>query len=180
MTREEGLKSKEDLERVSRLRRSRDVAGLAKFAQDESVFDLWRTKAIAALGKTGDERAIDPLVEIAENASTSRHRTIAVVALARLRHPGAVPHLLRYVGDPDEVVASWAADGLGHVGGLEVVPALAAVLDSDEWVVRRRAAKALGRIGGPDAALALTTAARRERRPVRKLVILRARRARAK
>jgi hypothetical protein len=61
--------------------------------------------------------------------------------------------LLRLVKDPDADTASWAAFGLGRVGGAEVVDALVAALADPRPRVRHDALNALGDVGGANKAL---------------------------
>jgi len=73
-------------------------------------------------------------------------RTTAVKALADLRSPASVPHLVMALADEEAEVRIAAAGALGEIGGDEVIdPLFLALKDEDPWVVCA-ALKSLGRL----------------------------------
>lgn len=100
------------------------------------------------LGRTGDERAVEGLIDtLTEDIEIMQ--AAAADALGWIGDVRAVPPLLVTLEiSPDESsVREVAAEALGRIGDPEVVPALVISLaDSNEWV-RRASAVALGDIG---------------------------------
>jgi HEAT repeat protein len=103
--------------------------------------------AAAALGVTGDRRALSPLAD-ALHHEDYHVRLSATEALGRLRDAGATESLLAVLRDPDYRVADAAATALPQ---LEQAPVegLVAALDDSARNVRQRAVRALGEIADP-------------------------------
>lgn len=131
-------------------------------AQDrtQSVDD--RSRVIMDLGKSGDRKASEPLLQILKNpAEPRRVRASAVMALARIGEP-RTEILSAY-----ETVYRSPKTGRnlryavllahGSIRAVESLPLLSEALSSGDDGVRFKAAQALGMIGGDDAANLLTT-----------------------
>ncbi|OGG49743.1 MAG: hypothetical protein A3F84_22855 [Candidatus Handelsmanbacteria bacterium RIFCSPLOWO2_12_FULL_64_10] len=115
-------------------------------ALDDRSVSVRRASA-AALGKLCDSRALGPLVRRMGDSHQSV-RFAAAGALAGIGPPavGALSGALR---GADPLVRALAAEALGKVGGLEVVPPLLTAAEDPDWGVRAAAARALGVAGTP-------------------------------
>ena len=108
-----------------------------------------RRAAISSLGKSGDPRAVGPLIGLMgdENRAIREAAAQALGSLGGL----AVPPLIASLGDADWHIRMGAAIALRIIGEPEGVEPLArATLDENRFV-RREAVKSLGRLGDPRA-----------------------------
>ena len=105
-----------------------------------------RRSAAAALGRLGDNRAVDPLIE-ALSDDDSDVRDAAVKALGRLGDKRAVDPLIKALSDKDWHVRRSTAEALGRLGDKRAVDPLIKALAGDGYDVRNAAAKALGQLG---------------------------------
>jgi len=174
----------------SRLNVERRISQL----RDEDWFV--RMATARALGKAGDERALEPLAALLadERAEVRREaagalaeigasravpaliralqhddpatRCEAAGALAEIGDAGAVDPLIVALGDEDRNVRGAAADALGAIADERAVTALIAALKDEDWYVRTRAVYALGKIKDKRAADALVAALGDEERHV--------------
>jgi HEAT repeat protein len=97
--------------------------------------------AAVALSSFG-AAAIAPLVTILPHVPT---RLLTVQALAQIRHPQAIPALLKMAVDDDSEVRAVAVEALGHFHhASEILPVLLAALRDDIAAVRRAAVVGLG------------------------------------
>ena len=105
-----------------------------------------RTMAVSALGKTGDERAVDPLCKaLAYDDSNVRRR--AATVLGELGDKRGVDPLIKALAHDDYLLRSDAAEALGRLGDKRAVkPLIAALSDERDWV-RWRTVDALVRLG---------------------------------
>jgi HEAT repeat protein len=143
----------EELLRLERLERDRNVPGLIQLLDSESKDT--RFGAICALGRLRDSRAIPYLIERVED-SDGLNRSCACQALGVLRAGEAEELLLNALHDPDEIVRMSAADALCRLGDPEAFPrvraALRESLDTDpDRDVRLAAAESLVVLGDKDA-----------------------------
>jgi HEAT repeat protein len=105
-----------------------------------------RHAAAAALGKTGDPRAVRPL-ETALNDEDSHVRVAAVEAISLIGHPQSATALLKLLDDANHQVRASAIEALGRMGDVHIVEHIAATLINDpSWDVRKLSVEALGRI----------------------------------
>ena len=104
-----------------------------------------REVAIRSLGKSGDPRAVAPLVMLLGDGDRgTREQTVrALGSLGKV----AVEPLLRALGDPDWHVRTGAAVALRIIGDERAIEPLIRALGDKNRFVRREAAKSLGRIG---------------------------------
>jgi HEAT repeat protein len=119
----------------------------------------------AALGSTGDNRAVPALIDVLRSAD-SRARVSAAAALGKLKDPRAVPALTAvlakesaamYQEPPDlgpGALRRTAAAALGSIGDARAFDALLTVVqdEKDERLIRGTAAISLGKLDTPKAA----------------------------
>jgi len=131
---------------VKKLRESRNVQGLifALHNKDPTV----QYDAAEALGETGDDRAVEPLLAALKNDETGGVRWKAAEALSKLGTP-AVAGLIGALLHEDDDVRWKAAIALGEIGDPQAIPPLINLLCDDDRFVRSRAAYALSMIGEP-------------------------------
>lgn len=104
-----------------------------------------REVAIRTLGRSGDPRAVQPLIALLGDGhrSTREHTVRALGALGVV----AVEPLIQALEDPDWHVRTGAAVALRIIGDERAIEPLIKVLGDGNRFVRREAAKSLGRIG---------------------------------
>lgn len=112
-----------------------------------------RKAAVYALGWYGDERAIEPLVNIlTENSEDPELRGNAAEALANMGATSAVVPLMAALRDASIEVRFWAAFALGEVGDLQTVPELKGLASEDTsvldgwWSVKKECLDSIRRI----------------------------------
>jgi HEAT repeat protein len=105
-----------------------------------------RQAAAAALGKTGDNRAIKPL-ETALEDHDNHVRVAAVEALSQIGSSQSSAALFRRLKDADHHVRAAAIEALGRLGDPRIVDPIAeSLLTDSSWDVRKLSVEALGRI----------------------------------
>jgi HEAT repeat protein len=103
------------------------------------------THAIATLGRMGDVRAADSLIEvITDKEAQERYRREAVAALAKLEDGRVVGLLTKILRDRNERIRDAAAVALGDTGDARAVEPLIEALDEHGSSVGRSAVVALG------------------------------------
>jgi len=105
-----------------------------------------RARAASALGKLGDKRAVEPLINALKDEDRSV-RSSASGALGRLGDPRAVEPLIAALKDQDKYVRRSAASALGRLGDKRAVEPLIAALKDKDAGVRRSVAWALAQLG---------------------------------
>ena len=115
------------------------VAPLIEALQDEKP--IVRQAAAAALGDTGDTRAVEGLIERLADPFEGVCQS-AAVSLGKLGAQEAVEPLIQTMGDENELVRKAAINGLGMIGDKRALPALkrAAAEDTESVAERARAA----------------------------------------
>jgi HEAT repeat protein len=131
---------------VKKLRESRNVQGLIYALQHKDPTVQY--DAAEALGETGDERAVEPLLAALKNDETGGVRWKAAEALSKLGTP-AVAGLISALQHDDDDVRWKAAIALGEIGDPQAIAPLINVLCDNDRFVRSRAAYALSMIGEP-------------------------------
>lgn len=101
------------------------------------------------LGQSGDQRAVEPLMERLYDEHPGV-RGAAANALGQLGDPRAVPFLQPLLVDAHPQIAVWAAFALTRLGS-DYFDRLVAALAADEVEVRRSAVLALRQLGDPRA-----------------------------
>jgi len=125
-----------------------------------------RSAAVRALGETGSRRAVEPLMGLLHDESSTM-RGQAATSLAKLGQV-ALPALIAALKDARPSVRVFAAHALGEIGSMEAVPALIEVVASDSSAARGEAVEALGRIGDPAAVDTILSALRSSSAAVRR------------
>jgi len=155
------------------------VEGPAKSAKDEEMAMLVRTlkgddfdarmRAIAALAKLGDERAVKPLVEVLRDSDV-QVREEAAWALGRIAKTSAVAPLIESLRDLAANVRLKAAQSLGQIKDARAVEPLVAALRDPDNGVRFYVAGALGKIGDVRAVEPLLAALRNSDEDLRRKI----------
>jgi HEAT repeat protein len=127
------------------------IKALSEILGSSSEGSLVRCAVARALGKIGGEEARDALVKsIEEDDEYPLVVVNSVKALGKLGDPQAIPSIVELFSSMDDprcppyLIRTFAAETLGHIGGLEGVAALKNVLEADSHSsVREAAEKAL-------------------------------------
>jgi HEAT repeat protein len=108
-----------------------------------------RRNAVEALGKLGDERAVEPLIAKLKKDKDKGVRAAAAKALGKIGDKRALePLIAKLKKDKDWGVRTAAAEALGVLGDTKAVEPLIAKLRKDKThSVQRASAEALGEIG---------------------------------
>lgn len=123
--------------------------------------DLPRAIAAGLLGWTARPEIVAPLLATAEFATgrSALLRSMAMDALAMLRHPGALAELVDALETPEKDMGDAIIRALVQTGPAAVAPAAAVLADRHRpAALRRRCARLLGGIVHPEAAAPLRTA----------------------
>ena len=113
-----------------------------------------RRAAVAALGRIGDARAVEPLVNLLDE--DERELLVpATTALARLGDDRAFESLLRLLGDADVSVRQGAIGALNSIGHSAMGERVRTLLEDADPRVRESAVKIAGYFGYPGCADAL-------------------------
>ncbi|MGB8980356.1 MAG: HEAT repeat domain-containing protein [Anaerolineales bacterium] len=112
-------------------------------------------RAVSALGKVKDHRALNSLI-LALKQSSSNVRMGAAIALGNLEEKSSVEALIAALNDDDFLVWETAAKSLGKIKDIQAVtPLITALQDNSEYVVHA-AAVSLAQIGDKRAIEPLT------------------------
>jgi HEAT repeat protein len=137
--------------RVERLERALDVRGIVAILSDRTEKNYERAHAAKALAdladRLGDHRAeaVGTLLEAAEERSEVRKW--ALLALAELHEPAALPAFHRAAQDGDWMVRIFAAHGFDRLRSHDALAQVVRLLADEESAVREAAAGALASIG---------------------------------
>ncbi|GAG30218.1 unnamed protein product, partial [marine sediment metagenome] len=97
----------------------------------EVIYQLYaRLDAASSLGKIGDARAVEPLIQ-SLNDSNERFRGQAAVALGELKDNRAVEPLIKALKDKDKSVRKAAAQSLGFIGDKRATDILVQIAKKD-------------------------------------------------
>ncbi len=111
-------------------------------------YNLVREGAAKALGRIGDTRAVEPLVEVLKIKYTSIFsQNRAAEALVEIGEPAVIPLLEALKDEEDSPVEKFAENIFVEIGEPAVEPLVEALKDDEDSIVRSSAAKALGEIG---------------------------------
>jgi len=135
-----------------------DISG-CRAGVTESIPSSLRSNAAAALGKIGDKRAVEPLLQVCEEISDSDRRMIIAVrlnalsALGELGDVRAIDVLLREIGEPSlfmpEDIAGRSLEVLLRKSGNKSINPLLKAFASPNKVVRANAAYYISTLGQP-------------------------------
>lgn len=126
---------------------SRAVSILLNLLDNQSM--IVRKEAVEALGRILDERAVEPLIHVAQNDRAPRVRYSALAALGELGDGRALTPLVEMlVDDSNHPIQMRAAMALGQIGDPSAIPALESLVNQDETddFVRREAQNALDKL----------------------------------
>lgn len=115
---------------------------LIKFLQDD---ETW-VDAAWLLGKLGDKRAFEPMIQAVERNGFDVHG-IVVRALGNFHDPRSITILTKALEADEEAVRVAAAIALGEIPDSRIVEPLIKALNDYNWRVRGFAAISLGKIG---------------------------------
>lgn len=134
-----------EFEEVKPLEAARDVArllGVMWFGRDLRL----RVAAVHALGRLGDVRAVNPLIEALDDLDMDMRRA-ASLALGRLGEPAVDPLIRVLERTGRSTVREAAASALGTLGAERAVEPLVEVLGDAEVRTQEAAARALVNLG---------------------------------
>ena len=134
-----------------------EISPAEEFGDDMEFSADWEIqgKALAALGDTGDERAVEPVIRLIENEEYEDLHELGFRVLAKLSGARAREFILKALKDGGRLTRRRAAKGLLHLKDADavdesVVRGLTGALLDREPSVRIYAAKALAEIGAQD------------------------------
>lgn len=137
--------------RVERLERARDVGGIVAILSDRTEKTYERAHAAKALADLADrlgddhDRAVGILLQVADERSEVRKW--ALLALAELHEPTALPAFHRAAHDGDWMIRIFAAHGFDRLRAHDSLIEVVGLLADRESAVREAAADALASIG---------------------------------
>jgi HEAT repeat protein len=125
------------------LKDARAVPCLLVLLDDED----WRvrTASARALGKIGDRRAAEPLIDALQGDVQADVRITAAKALGRLKDPRAVEPLINALNDKAHYVRENAVNALDEIADPRALEALEAAAEHDDNATVRRQAKLAAR-----------------------------------
>ncbi len=117
---------------IERFEANKDVEGLIKALKYKDADVRW--EAAMALGKIGDERAVEPLIQALREDKDVPVRALASGALGMIRDKRAVEPLIQALINEDMDVRKLAAEALGKIGKPAVESLLQLLKDEDKLV----------------------------------------------
>jgi HEAT repeat protein len=117
-----------------------------------------RTEALRLLGRLSDVTTLPAVAAQTREGEPLPVRLAAVVALGRLRHPDAVPVLVRLLSAREPALRMQAVSALGEIGEARAVAALLPLLRDPDAAVVSRVITALSRTKAPSAVTPLLAA----------------------
>lgn len=115
-----------------------------------------RASAATALGRTGTDASMDPLIRALQD-EVEEVRAAAARALGRIGNDAAVSALITALRDSQSLVREAAATTLGMIGEPTAGGPLSLALQDEAEEVRAAAAQALGRVGNTTTTSLLVT-----------------------
>lgn len=121
--------------------------------QDEQERDVVKHAVLDALGRIGDPRALQPIIEVLQHEGNGELRASAAQALGLFSDARARQALLDALQSEQKIVVQAAVVGaLGHLQHEQAVnPLLALLRQTRQPELRREIARSLGTIGDPRA-----------------------------
>lgn len=110
---------------------------------DNLISRRWATWA---LGKIGNPKAVDPLMEALQGDDEPSVRWDAAIALGRIGDGRAIDTLIEALDDENGGVRGRSAEALGVIGDRKAIGPLTSVLNDEDEYVREMAAEALANI----------------------------------
>jgi HEAT repeat protein len=130
---------------IRRLNKPPILQGIAKLVATNAEL---KAQYLHVLEQRGPEGA-DALIELVNQAKTRADRHVLIGILRQMK--GAIPALVKLLGDPRWFEARGAADLLGDLGAVEAQDALIALVHHGDDRVRRAATTALLKLNTPEA-----------------------------
>lgn len=125
--------------------------------EQETLDEQQQAFIVRLLGRTRDERAVEPLIDkLIQDTVTMQGA--AAEALGYIGDERAVAPLLLFLNDTSDALRELAIEALGRLGDKRAVDAVIAALDDEHEWVRRAACVALGQLGEKRAVEPLATA----------------------
>jgi HEAT repeat protein len=122
-----------------------DVGGLIEALNYEKDHNV-RLAAASALGKIGDDQAVEPLIDALDDRREVKE--VAILSLGKIGDPVAGDSLVDMLEDKNWEVRSSAAKALGQIGDPHSVEPLIKVLGDRSETIRWVASNALTSITG--------------------------------
>lgn len=146
---------------------------LIKILKDETEIDHVRKFAAEGLASFGDEKAIEPLLNVSANKN-HRIRQAAIWALSQFDDKRLLDFFVVLLKDQDSEVQSLAIQAVVRIGDKQVIKPLLDLLQNyDEfYIIRAEVALALGKLGGQAAIPALIARLEDEEPAVREGAVL--------
>lgn len=126
---------------------------LATFTTDSDV--TVRLFALAGMARRGDDEAFTRLVEAIKGLEPQA-RAAGAAALGRTKKPAAVPLLIGFITDPDNMLRMYTVEAMGEISSPDLYTPLTKALTDKDPPVRGGAATSLGKLGDPRAIPLLT------------------------
>lgn len=123
----------------------------------DAEYPEFRMVAAAALGRLGDESAVDPLLDALTDPAP-RVRERAARSCGLLGEPRCVPALADRLDDQSQMVKRAAANALGTIGTQQALQALVPVARASDEELRRIAVDELGQFGSLEPVVVLLKA----------------------
>ena len=126
---------------IEELKANKDVEGLISALKDKDP--NVRGDAAEALGKIGDSRAVEPLIEVLNDIV----EFIAIDSLRKIGEPAVEP-LIKALKNKDTLIRSGAVRALGELRDKRAVEPLTEALKYGDMFVRSAAVGALEKLKG--------------------------------
>jgi len=126
---------------IEELKANKDVEGLISALKDKDP--MVRGDAAEALGKIGDSRAVEPLIEVLNDIV----EFIAIESLRKIGEPAVEP-LIKALKNKDTLIRSGAVRALGEIRDKRAIEPLTEALKYGDMFVRSAAVGALEKIKG--------------------------------
>jgi HEAT repeat protein len=126
---------------IEEFKANKDVKGLINALKDKDI--NVRGDAAEALGKIGDSRAVEPLIEALKDIV----EFIAIESLRKIGEP-AIDPLIKALKNKDTLIRSGAARALGEIRDKRAIEPLTEAIKYGDMFVRSAAVGALEKIKG--------------------------------
>lgn len=121
------------------------VNEIMKYFYNEADFDLkWRAGYVISISAQDDD--LPQLYEIANNKNLGAARSEILLAIARLAKSYAIPYLMTFLDDSEQIIYSMAIRALGNLKAIDAEDSIARFLDHHDSWVRQEVKKALKKI----------------------------------
>lgn len=131
-------------EKIHKLETKGKVKKLIKILENEEVLSDIRRHVSKALGRTGDKRAVSPLIETLGDPGIGPN---AKKALIKIGLPALLP-LIDALGNKQTDIRKESVEILGCIGDDQAVEPLSKLLEDEDASIREQVIVSLGKIGG--------------------------------